>query len=371
MIHPASGWRGFNLIDLFSTSVRWKEFWSLDDRGEVPEEDFEMIRDLGFTFVRLPVSYLFLGKGPYGRTPDPDRMHLVDRVIALGQKYGVHVSLNIHRAPGYCCLSPSQFDFAERDNLFTDDEPLAAYITWWRTFAERYRDVPKADLSFDLLNEPINVDEVAFNRTFLPAIEAIHAVNPDRYIMVEGSFRAHGSFDAGGAVDIVEMVPPTAAAVALPNVISSMHLYHPLGLTRYNCAWAAPSDLEPPTWPYRPRLASGSAPRVLTGDEAKLWDKETLRELIAPYLELVKAGHPVHVGEMGAWPGFAHDVYLDYCRDVVDLLAENGIGYALWAFRGPFGVIDNGFADAEYETYHGLSLDRQLADILKNEGASR
>jgi endoglucanase len=367
MTSPASDWRGFNLIDLFSTSVRWKEFWSLDDAGMVPEQDFEMVRDLGFNFVRLPVSYLFLGKGLYGRVPDPDRLKLVDRVIEFGQKYGVHVSLNMHRAPGYCVLAPSQFDFAERDNLFTDQEPLQAYVAWWHTFAERYRDIPQADLSFDLLNEPMNLNDDEFNRTFLPAIDAIHSVNPDRYIHVEGSFRAHGSFDANGAVNSVEMVPPSAAAVNLPNVISSMHLYHPIPVTRYNCPWGSPSDLEPPTWPFKPTLRADSAPRDLTGDESKLWDKQTIRDLIAPYIELAQAGHPVHVGEMGAWPGIAHDVYIDYCRDVVDLLSEHGIGYSLWAFRGPFGVLDNGFSDAKYETYRGLQLDRKLVDVLKND----
>lgn len=359
-----SHWRGFNLIDLFSTSVRWKEFWTLDDAGEVPEQDFEMIRDLGFTFVRLPVSYLFLGKGLFGRTPDEKRMFLVDRVIEMGQKYGVHVMLNIHRAPGYCVLGPSEFDFPERDDLFTEDAPLQDFITWWRFFAERYRGIPQADLSFDLLNEPFNLDEAAFNRAFLPVIDAINEADSDRLIHVEGTFRGEGSFDANGAVDTVQMVPPTVEAIARPNVIVSMHIYHPVSLVRYDCGFAPPTDLEEPTWPFKAKVRNDAPPRELTGDEAKVWNKATLRELLSPYLALADAGHLVHVGEMGAWGGFPHQVYLDYCRDLVDILNEHGIGYALWAFRGPFGVFDNMFPDAQYESYRGMNLDRKLVDVL-------
>jgi endoglucanase len=358
-----SHWRGFNLIDLFSTSVRWKEFWTLND-GVVPERDFELIRDLGFTFVRLPVSYLFLGKSAFGRTPDEKRMYLVDRVIEFGQKHGVHVMLNMHRAPGYCVLAPSEFDFAERDNLFTDEAPFEAYIAWWRMFAERYRGVSQADLSFDLLNEPFNLDEATFNKVFLPAIDAIHEVDPDRYIHVEGTFQAHGSFDSNGSVTSVAMVPPTSAAVGRPNVISSMHIYHPIPMTRYDCGFGPPTDLEPPTWPYQAKVRDDAPSRKLVGDEAKLWDKEALRELLAPYLALADAGNLVHAGEMGAWGGFSHDVYIDYCRDLVEILSEHGIGFALWSLHGPFGIFDNNFADANYESYRGLKLDRKLVDVL-------
>lgn len=357
-------WRGFNLIDLFSTSVRWREFWTLDDAGRVPERDFELIRDLGFTFVRLPVSYLFLGKGLFGRTPDPDRMHLVDRVIEMGQKYGVHVALNIHRAPGYCVLGPSEYDFPERDDLFTQDVPLQDYITWWRFFAERYRGIPQADLSFDLLNEPFNLDAAAFNRTFLPVIDAIHEADPDRLIHVEGTFQAQGSFDANGAVDTVGMVPPTPEAIARPNVISSMHIYHPVALVRYACGFAPPTDLEVPTWPYRAKVRDDMPPRVLTGDEAREWNKEALRELLAPYLAIADAGNLVHVGEMGSWGEFPHEVYLAYCRDLTEILREHGIGYALWSLHGPFGIFDNNFPDAGYESFDGLKLDRKLVDVL-------
>lgn len=350
-------WRGFNILDLFSTSVRWKEFFPMGD-GVFSEEDFVMIKELGFNFVRVPMSYLYLGTGAYGRTPDPERFALLDRAIELGQKYGIHVMPGFHRAPGYCVTSASQFDTPEKGFLFTDDEELADFINWWRTIAERYADVPRDALSFNLVNEPMNIDDETYERTFLPVIEAIEAANPERLIQVEGSFVWEGSS--------ITLRPAPASIAHRDNVVNSVHLYHPMTLTHYECPWATgmiSEDLEAPTWPLEPTLKPG-VDRVLTGDDAKRWDKEALRELLRPYLDLSEAGHKVHVGEMGAYSKVAHDVYLAYAKDVVELLDEYGLGYAMWNFRGPFGVVDTGRTDAPAEEFHGHELDRALADIL-------
>ncbi len=350
-------WRGFNIVDLFSTSVRWKEHFPMDD-GVVAEEDFAMIQELGFNFVRIPMSYLFFGKGPYGRVPDERRLVLLDRVVELGQKYDVHVMPGFHRAPGYCVTDQSQFDFPEKGNLFTDDEELQDFILWWRTLAERYQDVPASALSFDLVNEPMNIEPAVFERTFLPVIEAISAVSPDRLIHVEGSFR--------WGADSITLEPAPPSISTLPNVISSVHLYHPIGLTHFECPWLpSPLDLEPPTWPYKAALLPG-VDRPLTGDDAKVWDREALRTLLKPYLDLAEAGHAVHVGEMGSYSKVPHEVYLAYFADVIGLLDEYGLGYAMWNFRGPFGIMDNGRTDADYADFHGHALDHQLLDVLRS-----
>ena len=48
-------WRGFNLLGMFcSEESEYRDFRS---PGYYTEEDFKMIRDWGFDFVRLPLSY--------------------------------------------------------------------------------------------------------------------------------------------------------------------------------------------------------------------------------------------------------------------------------------------------------------------------
>jgi hypothetical protein len=51
----------------------------------------------------------------------------------------------------------------------------------------------------------------------------------------------------------------------------------------------------------------------------------------------------------------------------MEILKGHGIGYALWNFRGSFGILDSGRTDIEYEDWHGHKLDRRLLTMLQNE----
>ena len=48
-------WRGFNLLDMFTMR---------DTQGEFQESDFQMISDLGFDWVRLPLCYTLWTRSP-------------------------------------------------------------------------------------------------------------------------------------------------------------------------------------------------------------------------------------------------------------------------------------------------------------------
>lgn len=93
-------WRGFNVIELFSTWEGWKKYFPYACWGELPEEDFALIAELGFNFVRVPMSYLFWT----GRDGNLDEQFFekIDHAVMWGEKYGLHVSLNLHRVHGYC-----------------------------------------------------------------------------------------------------------------------------------------------------------------------------------------------------------------------------------------------------------------------------
>ena len=355
-------WRGFNLIDLFSTSVRWKDEFPMND-GLISEEDFEMIRELGFDFVRIPLSYLFFGKGRFGREVDPDRLWLLDRVIEFGRRHEVHVMLGFHRAPGYCVTAGSYFDFPENGELFTRDEDLHDFSNWWTALAERYRDIPSSDLSFNLLNEPFGIDDAAFDRTFLPAIKAIRDISPERLVHVEGRFMLEGESLENGRI---RLEPPTPAVRSMPNIITSVHMYSPFNLTHYECPWVgAASDLQAPQWPFKPTLRPGAS-GPLAGDDTFTWDKAALRDVLAPYLDLADTGIPVHAGEIGAYTKTPHPAFLGWLSDTLDIFAEHGIGWAMWNFRGPFGVLDSKRSDVDYEDWHGHALDRKMLEVLRD-----
>ncbi|MBN1478907.1 T9SS C-terminal target domain-containing protein [candidate division KSB1 bacterium] len=221
-----SHWFGFNLLGKFTVE------WSND--GYV-EKDFQMISDLGFNFVRLPIDYRTFTQPNDWTAYDPKGLAQIDDAVAWGQKYGIHVSINLHRAPGYCVNPPGQSLPPHQDvSLWENKEAQAAFTAQWRMFAERYKDIPRDALSFNLVNEPADVDGDTYVNAVLPAIEAIQQVSPDRIIISDGVEWGNARVD-----EILEY-----------GVVMSPHFYNPFQLTHYKAEWVDGSDTWPePSWP--------------------------------------------------------------------------------------------------------------------------
>ncbi len=218
--------KGFNLLGKFDIS------WS--NQG-YSEKDLSTIHELGFNFVRLPVdyrTYTLYGNWDYFVE---DWVKKIDLAIEYGQKYDVHVCLNLHRAPGYCVNSttlPANQDL----DLWTDTSAQNAFVNHWKFFTERYKDIPAIDLSFNLVNEPNNdVSEADYVKIMKRAIDTIHSISPNRLIFVDG---------LGYARQII------LALKDEPNVAQAIHSYDPFQLTHYKASWVNGSDTWPvPQWP--------------------------------------------------------------------------------------------------------------------------
>ncbi len=132
-------WFGFNLLEKFTLA------------GNAPyrETDFRWIAEWGFTFVRLPLDYRCYTEPGDWLAFRESALAEIDAAVAAGARHGLHVCLNLHRAPGYCINPP-----AEPRDLWSDAGAEAAFVAHWEMFARRYRDVPPEHLSFNLLNEP-------------------------------------------------------------------------------------------------------------------------------------------------------------------------------------------------------------------------
>ena len=110
-------WRGFNLLELFSRD-------GPEDRrsGTFREDDFRWIADWGFDFVRIPMDYQLWTEGDDVYQVKEATLEQIDRVVRLGERYGLHASLNFHAAPGYC-INPKPEPF----NLWQDEAALEAF----------------------------------------------------------------------------------------------------------------------------------------------------------------------------------------------------------------------------------------------------
>ncbi len=327
-------WRGFNLLELFSRQ-------GPDDRrsGEFRENDFRWIADWGFDFVRIPMDYRVWTPGDDVYAVDERVLEQVDRVVRLGEQYGLHVSLNFHAAPGYCINGVEEpFD------LWQDAEALDAFCFHWALFARRYKGISSDRLNFNLVNEPRVPPEVGtkalYERVVRAATGAIREQDPDpdRLIIADG----------------VRVGTEPLPELADLGIAQGCRAYEPAGVSHYQATWVPDSDTWPePTWP---QVASnpGSA-----------WDRARLEAFYAPWVELARQGVGVHCGEGGAHQYTPHPVVLAWFEDVLDILTAHGIGYALWNLRGTFGILDSERADVEYEDWHGHKLDRELLSMLQ------
>ena len=320
-------WRGFNLLEMFTTR----------SDGDFQEDDFRWMAEWGFDFARIPACYTLWIKDDDVYALDEAMLAKVDRVVRLGQRYGIHIDLNFHRGPGYSVNREREEPFS----LWRDQEALDAFIFHWETFAKRYRGISSKDLSFNLINEPKNptpeeMTREDHERVIRATVAAIREIDPDRLIIIDGLTWAN------------DPVPELADL----DVAQSCRAYVPMGISHYQASWVESEGWPEPTWPGA--LHHGQP-----------YDREKLAAHYQRWADLVAQGVGVHCGEGGAYNRTPHDVFLRWFRDVLDILTGHNIGYALWNFRGAFGILDSGREDVSYEDWYGHTLDRELLELLQ------
>jgi len=466
-------WRGFNLLYKFNAN-------SAPTPDRVMVEDFRLIASLGFNFVRIPLDYRSWISGGDWEKIDEAKLRDIDRIVALGGEYGVHVALNFHRAPGFTVAKP-----AEARNLWTDDEAQRVCAQHWAAFAKRYRGIPSARLSFNLFNEPPALAEPVYYAVVKKMVDAIHAEDPDRLVLCDG-------LDYGN-------IPPKSLHEL--GVALCTRGYRPMNVSHYRASWINGSDKwAVPEWPaaqvsaflygsakkdlqsslvlegplggttlrlhvntvstlaklratdgrgatlwehtfipgpgegewkkvvhhpewknyanvydrdYRIELPAGVARvelRNVEGDwmtlsevavetGTKNWvlhtvdswglkhtgvvqfdakvdgpalhapsmlDRAWLRDTCyAPWREAQGAGFGVMIGEFGAFQYTPHPVVMRWMDDLLATAGETGWGWALWEFRGGFGVLDSKRTDITYESWEGHQLDREMLELLQ------
>lgn len=325
-------WRGFNLTELAG---------GRPGRRFV-ESDFAWMQEWGFNFARLPMSYWTWSSAERWMEIDEKALAPIDEAIEWGRQYGIHINLNFHRIPGYCVngreREPYQLFDSPRDSM---QRALEAAGHHWRTFAQRYRSIPPAQVSFDLFNEPPFMnDQSRYVEVARTLIATIREVNPDRLIFADGA--DIGQTPVLGLLD--------------EGIVQSTRGYLPKMVSHYTATWVPKQEFESfavPEWP-------------MVDAQGVRWDREKLRrELIQKWRPLVEAGAPVHVGEWGCFVKTPHAATLGWMSDLLALWQEAGWGWAMWNLRGGFGIVDSERADVKYESFHGHQLDRRMLDLLR------
>jgi endoglucanase len=366
--NPIPRWRGFH-VNMFRPPQPAGSGVQPKTPGAAPkmppinlEEDFRLISDFGFDFVRLPVQYWnwvdYTDKTPRGGPLAKDLLKIkesglvpIDNVIELARKYKLHASLDMVRAPGFNFREAALGQDNEPFSLWRDKEAQDAFVFYWDMFAKRYRGISSKELSFDLLNEPQmrsalpprpnnDLTRARYQKVMTMATEKIRETSPDRIILVEGLDKI------ATADDIVPELIPLGVA-------QSMHGYAPGQLTHYRTWIDVGKDFALPTWP-------------LKQSDGSTFGLDELEKLYEPWGWLVSQGIGVHCGEFGVSSSTPHDVALRFMHDQLDIWKRYGIGWTYLSLHGGFtGVTDSNRPDVAYEDFHGYKLDRKLLTLLQ------
>jgi endoglucanase len=322
---------GFNFL--------WMYVWDAEYSKPQPvdEKALDFLALTGFNFVRLPTDYRFWVRDFDYQNINEEALIPIDNYLAACRERKLHFSLNIHRAPGYCI----NYNYLERDNLWTDPVAQDGFVHSWETFARRYKGISGEELSFDLLNEPPSIDQYGLTRENHAAlirrtVAAIRAIDPQRKIVIDGL--------GGGNIAMPEL--------ADLNVTQSGRGYQPMPVSHHQATWWDGHETAPA--PQYPGLEW----------RGHTWNREKLFEFYTPWRELQQQGVEVHIGEMGCYNKTPNDIALRWFADLFDVYRELGWGFALWNFIGSFGIIDHGRPGARYEELHGYKVDRDLLDLI-------
>ena len=329
---------------MMTKKIGFNFLWMFSYHGAEPEHanmrELDFIADKGFNFVRIPTDYRFYVKDFECDKPLEEYIAYIDEYITEVNRRGMHASLNIHRAPGYCINRPD----IEKYNLWRDEEAQLGFIALWKFFANRYKSIPSELLSFDLVNEPSNSPpthpctrddhEKVIRRT----ISEIHSVDPSREIVIDG-------FDGGGTA-----LPELADCGA----IHSGRGYAPFQITHYKAEWV--------------KMNLGDFVPTYPGEVApgQKWDIDSLREYYRPWREVESTGCRVHIGECGVYNKLPNETALSWFRDFAAVMDENRWGYALWNFKGSFGICEHGRPGTAYTDIGGLKIDKAMLDVMKH-----
>jgi len=324
---------GFNFLWMFAMGYN----------GNVPLpanlEELDFIAEQGFNFVRIPTDYRFWTKDHDYKNPD-ERIfeEYLDKYLEECTKRGLHMCLNIHRAPGYCI---NRNDL-EIHNLWEDEIAQDAFGYLWESFAKRYKGISNEKLSFDLLNEPPDIGQYGCTRekhaeVMRRTIATIRAVDPTREIVLDGM--------GGGGVAIPELADVGA--------IHSGRGYAPFEVSHHKANWIEGwEDMKLPEYPGK------------IWDE--MWDRAALMDYYKPWREVEDMGVKIHMGEFGCFNRTPNDMAVRWLTDLMSVWKELGWGYAMWNFKGAFGIVDHGREGARYEKIKGFNVDRDLLDLMLN-----
>lgn len=323
-------------------------------RTFITRRDLQQIAAWGLDHVRLPVDYPVIESDEAVGAAREDGYEYIDRCIEWCADAGLAVIIDLHEAPGFTFRNDLEEGDAAANTLFTHPAVQDRFVALWETIVRRYADAA-VPIVFELLNEVTLPDNRLWNPLVSRTVAAIRAIAPQAVIMIGGT---HNNAVSGldGLVEIDD-----------PNVVYTFHTYEPLYFTHQNAPW----DAGPREWggaPSYPGYLEGLGEWLAANPQHnkagleqvdRRMDRELLADVVAPAVAFsARTGHEVYCGEFGVADWVDPASRRAWLTDILGLLRDNGIGFALWTYKAmDFGLVD----------LHGDVVDPAYLAIVRGE----
>ncbi len=340
--------RGVNLGGWLS---QYREYDHAHFRTFITRRDIAQVAAWGFDHVRLPVDYPLLESDDSPGTCREDGFRYIDACLEWCQAAGLGVVLDLHRAPGYTFSNTLRKETAHLNTLFSSGADQERFIALWQAIVNRYKNAG-LPVIFELLNEVVLPESGPWNALVRRTLEAIRTVSPDARVMI-GSNR----YNAASELKQLEIFDDL-------NVCYTFHFYEPILFTHQRAPWVrvAVEYNQPLEYPgtftgLREFLQRAPEYRAAYGwlTDRPL-DRALLQEFLQPACDFVReTGRDLYCGELGVIEHADPASRRRWHADLLALLRENGIGWAVWSYK----QMDFGLVDASSQ-----AVDPDLIEIL-------
>lgn len=292
-------------------------------------QDIALIARLGFDNIRIPIDAAALDKYPHNAEGfSTEFIGRVDHAVDAALANGLAVQIDLHPEDGY------------KQQLRNGDDSVDRLAMLWRRLAAHYAGRDPERVFFEILNEPEVYDRYRWAGIQTRIAAAIRAAAPRNTIIATGPNYAN-------LPDLLAFAP-----IADGNVIYTFHFYEPHEFTHQGATWGLS------WWSYTHGIAyppNDAAMQALLPQVPDLvdryslenywldrWDGRHIRMLID---EAAAWAHqynvPLICNEFGVYRNNSDAVSrINWLRDVRTALEADGIGWAMWEYRGGFGLVN-------------------------------
>lgn len=264
----------------------------------VQEEYFDLVKEAGFDFVRLPVRWNTHAEQDAPYTIDPAFFTRVDQVIHWALERDLTIIVDFHH---YEEIMTDPWGHKDR------------YLGIWKQVAEHYKDYP-SNVLFELLNEPnTTLDAQLWNQYLVEALGIVRETNPTRDVII-GPVNWN-SYEWLSTLDVPDD----------EHLIATFHYYSPFQFTHQGAEWA--------------------------GEEAQgwlgtKWGSDAEKTEVIKNFDSVADWSARHnnirilLGEFGAYSKAPQESRVRWTTFVREQAEAHGFAWAYWELASGFGVYD-------------------------------